>query len=250
MQLVIVKSSNEDDEMTREKTKEDLLIDELLKDYSDPKQILGETGLLKQLQKKLVEHAFKAELNEHLGYEMHEQAQGTNHHNGLGRKTVQSDAGQFEIEVPRDRDGSFEPRIVKQRQRRLEGFDEQVLSLYGGGLSTREIQSQLEDLYGFEVSPTLISNVTDAVLDEVKAWRSRPLDAVYPIVYVDALMVKSRQDGSVKNRAVYLALGINMEGEKVLLGLWMSENEGAKFSAIAPALLYLLRPAVVVVSVQ
>jgi putative transposase len=215
--------------MAREKTKEDLLIDELLKDYSDPKQLLGETGLLKQLQKKLVEHALQAELNEHLGYEAHEEASGTNRRNGRGRKTVQSESGQFEIEVPRDRDGSFEPQIVKKRQRRLEGFDEKVLSLYGGGLSTREIQGQLEDLYGVEVSPTLISNITDAVLDEVKAWRSRPLDAVYPIVYFDALVVKSRQDGSVKNRAVYLALGINMEGQKVLLGLWMSENEGAKF---------------------
>jgi putative transposase len=236
--------------MARLKTKEDLLIEELLKDYSDPKQILGESGLLKQLQNKLVEHALQAELNEHLGYEIHDEAIGTNRRNGSGRKTVQSEAGQFEIEVPRDRDGSFEPQIVKKRQCRLDGFDEKVLSLYGGGLSTREIQSQLEELYGVEVSPTLISNVTDAILHEVKAWRSRPLDAVYPIVYFDALVVKSRQDGSVKNRAVYLALGINMEGEKVLLGLWMSENEGAKFSAIAPALLYLLRPAVVAVSVQ
>jgi transposase-like protein len=133
--------------------------------------------------------------------------------------------------VPRDRDGSFEPQIVRkrQRQRRLAGFDEKVLSLYSGGLSTREIQTQLEELNGVEVSPTLISNVTDAVLDEVKAWRSRPLEAVYPIVYFDALVVKSRQDGSVKNKAMYLALGINMAGEKELLGLWMAENEGAKF---------------------
>jgi putative transposase len=236
--------------MARVKTKEGLLIEELLKDYSDPKQILGEPGLLKQLQKKLVEHALQAELNEHLGYEIHDEAIGTNRRNRLGRKTVQSESGQFEIDVPRDRDGSLESQIVNKRQRRLEGFDDKVLSLYGGGLSTREIQSQLEDLYGVEVSPTLISNVTDAVLDEVKAWRSRPLDAVYPIVYFDALIVKSRLDGAVKNRAVYLALGVNMEGEKVLLGLWMSENEGEKFSAIAPALLYLLRPAVVVIGIQ
>jgi transposase-like protein len=215
--------------MTREKTKEDALLDELLKDYSDPKEILGENGLLKVLQKKLVERALEAELSHHLGYEVNDKASGSNRRNGKGQKTVQSDSGQFAIEVPRDRDGSFEPQIVKKRQRRLAGFDEKVLSLYSGGLSTREIQIQLEELYGVEVSPTLISNVTDAVLDEVKAWRSRPLEAVYPIVYFDALVVKSRQDGSVKNKAMYLALGINMAGEKELLGLWMAENEGAKF---------------------
>jgi transposase-like protein len=215
--------------MTREKTKEDALLDELLKDYSDPQEILGENGLLKVLQKKLVERALEAELSHHLGYEANDKASGSNRRNGKGQKTVQSDSGQFAIDVPRDRDGSFEPQIVKKRQRRLAGFDEKVLSLYSGGLSTREIQTQLEELYGVEVSPTLISNVTDAVLDEVKAWRSRPLEAVYPILYFDALVVKSRQDGSVKNKAMYLALGINMDGEKELLGLWISENEGAKF---------------------
>lgn len=215
--------------MARVKTKEEALLDELLKDYTDPKQILGENGLLKQLQKKLVERALEAELTEHLGYEAHDRATAANRRNGKGCKTVQSDAGQFEIEVPRDREGSFEPQIVKKRQRRLEGFDEKVLALYSGGLSTREIQVQLEELYGVEVSPTRISNVTDAVLDEVKTWRSRPLQTVYPILYFDALFVKSRQDGAVKNKAVYLALGINLEGEKELLGLWMNEAEGAKF---------------------
>lgn len=215
--------------MARVKTKEDALLDELLKNYADPKQILGQNGLLKQLQKKLVERALEAELAEHLGYDAHERATGVNRRNGKGCKSVQSDAGQFDIEVPRDREGSFEPQLVKKRQRRLEGFDEKVLALYSGGLSTREIQVQLEELYGVEVSPTLISNVTGAVLDEVKAWRSRPLQSVYPILYFDALFVKSRQDGAVKNKAVYLALGINLEGEKELLGLWMAETEGAKF---------------------
>lgn len=215
--------------MAREKTKEDALLDELLKDYSDPKEILGENGLLKQLQKKLVERALEAELTEHLGYEIHDNATGANRRNGKGRKTIQADAGQFDIDVPRDRDGSFAPQIVKKRQRRLPGFDEKVVALYSGGLTTREIQTQLEELYGVEVSPTLISNVTDAVLEEVQAWRARPLAAVYPILYFDALFVKSRQDGAVKNKAIYLALGINMEGEKELLGLWMAENEGAKF---------------------
>lgn len=215
--------------MTGAKTKEEALLDELLKDYSDPQEILGENGLLKVLQKKLVERALEAELTHHLGYEAHEQASGANRRNGKGHKTIQSESGQFDIEVPRDRDASFEPQLVKKRQRRLAGFDEKVVSLYSGGLSTREIQTQLEELYGVEVSPTLISNVTDAVLDEVKEWRSRALQAVYPIVYFDALFVKSRQDGSVKNKAVYLALGINMDGEKELLGLWMAETEGAKF---------------------
>jgi len=217
--------------MTRSKTKtkEEALLDELLKDYSDPREILGEHGLLKQLQKRLIERALEVELTEHLGYEAHERAPGENRRNGTGRKIVQSDSGEIEIAVPRDRDGTFEPQLVKKRQRRLPGFDEKVLALYSGGLSTREIQAQIEELYGVEVSPALISNITDAVLDEVKAWRSRPLSAVYPILYFDALVVKSRQDGAVRNKAVYLALGINLDGEKELLGMWMSETEGAKF---------------------
>lgn len=215
--------------MTKANAKQKELVDELLKGCTSPNDILGENGLLKQLQKTLMERALEAELSEHLGYESHEKAMGENRRNGKGKKTVQTDSAQFEIEVPRDRDGSFEPQIVKKRQRRLPGFDEVALSLYSGGLSTREIQAQMEDMYGIEVSPTLISNVTNAVMDEVKAWRARPLSSVYPIVYFDALVVKSRQDGSVKNKAVYLALGINMEGEKELLGIWMSETEGAKF---------------------
>ena len=168
---------------------------------------------------------------EHLGYAPHApEGQGTdNSRNGKTTKTVQSDRGQFEIKVPRDRNSSFEPQLVKKRQRRVEGFDDKVLSLYARGFSTRDIQDQLEELYGVEVSPTLISNVTDAVLDDVRSWQTRPLSSVYPIVYFDALFVKSRQDGPVKNRAGYLALGINLEGEKELLGLWISETEGAKF---------------------
>ena len=214
---------------TRGKTKEEALLDELLKDYSDPKQILGEHGLLKDLQKRLVERVLEAELTEHLGYEAHGSATGSNRRNGKGRKTIQTEAGEFEIGVPRDREGRFEPQLVKKRQRRLPGFDEKVLALYSGGLSTREIQAQLEELYGVTVSPMLISNITDAVLEEVQAWRSRPLASVYPILYFDALVVKSRQEGMVRNKAVYLALGINLEGEKEVLGLWMSESEGAKF---------------------
>jgi len=217
--------------MTRKKSKQDTLIDELLEDCQDPKDILGKNGLLKQLTKRLVERTLEAELSDHLGYEPHHiKGRGSgNNRNGKGRKTVQGDTGALEIEVPRDRNGTFEPQLVKKRQRRLEGFDDKVLALYGRGLSTRDIQGQLEELYGARVSPTLISNVTNAVMEDVRAWQSRPLSAVYPILYFDALFVKSRQEGPVKNKAVYLALGINLEGEKELLGLWIAETEGSKF---------------------
>jgi len=217
--------------MTRKKSKQDTLIDELLEDCQDPKDILGKNGLLKQLTKRLVERTLEAELSEHLGYEPHHiKGRGSgNNRNGKGRKTVQGDTGALEIEVPRDRNGTFEPQLVKKRQRRLEGFDDKVLALYARGLSTRDIQGQLEELYGAKVSPTLISNVTNAVMEDVRAWQSRPLSAVYPILYFDALFVKSRQEGPVKNKAVYLALGINLEGEKELLGLWIAETEGSKF---------------------
>jgi transposase-like protein len=217
--------------MTRAKSKQDALIDELLEDIDDPKDILGKNGLLKQLTKRLVERTLEAELTDHLGYKPHEQkGHGTgNNRNGKGRKTVQSETGEIDITVPRDRNGTFEPKLIKKRQRRLEGFDDKVLALYSRGLSTRDIQGQLKELYGAEVSPTLISNVTNAVMDDVRAWQSRPLSTVYPILYFDALFVKSRQEGPVKNKAVYLALGINLEGEKELLGLWIAETEGSKF---------------------
>ncbi|HDM74839.1 MAG TPA: IS256 family transposase [Deltaproteobacteria bacterium] len=217
--------------MTRKKSKQDTLIDELLEDVNDPKDILGKNGLLKQLTKRLVERALEAELTDHLGYEPHEQkGRGTgNSRNGKGHKTVQSETGAIDIQVPRDRKGTFEPQLIKKRQRRLEGFDDKVLALYSRGLSTRDIQGQIEELYGVEVSPTLISNVTNAVMDDVRAWQSRPLSSVYPILYFDALFVKSRQEGPVKNKAVYLALGINLEGKKELLGLWIAETEGSKF---------------------
>lgn len=217
--------------MTSTKTKTDALLDELLKGHSSPEEILGENGLLKQMTKRMVERALEAELTEHLGYKPHasEGRNTRNSRNGKSKKTIQSESGQFEIEVPRDRDGSFEPQLVRKRQRRLEGFDDKVLALYARGLSTREIQAQLEELYGAEVSPTLISNVTASVHEEVKAWQSRPLSSVYPILYFDALVVKSREEGPVKSKSVYVALGINMEGEKELLGLWINESEGAKF---------------------
>jgi putative transposase len=217
--------------MARVKSKQDALIDELLKECRDPKQILGKEGLLKQLTKRLVERALQAELTDHLGYEPNaaEGRGAENSRNGYGQKTLQNDSGPIQVEVPRDRNSSFEPQLVKKRQRRLEGFDEKVLALYARGLSTRDIQGQLEELYGTEVSPTLISNVTDAVLEDVRAWQSRPLSAVYPILYFDALFVKTRQEGPVTTKAIYLALGINIEGEKELLGLWVAQTEGSKF---------------------
>jgi len=195
--------------MTRNKSKQDALIDELLEDVEDPKDILGKNGLLKQLTKRLVERTLEAEMTDHLGYEPHEQkGRGTgNSRNGKGSKTVQSDTEAIDIQVPRDRNGTFEPKLVKKRQRRLEGFDDKVLALYSRGLSTRGIQEQLEELYDVEVSPTLISNVTNAVMDDVRAWQSRPLSSVYPILYFDAIFVKSRQEGPVINKAVYLAFG-------------------------------------------
>ena len=217
--------------MTRNTAKHDVLLDELLKDYTDPKDILGEHGLLRQLTKRVVERALEAELTAHLGYAPYARngRESENCRNGKGKKTVRTETGQLDLEVPRDRDGSFEPQLVKKRQRRLDGFDDKVLALYARGLSTREIQAHLEDLYEVEVSPTLISNITDAVLDEVRAWQARPLASVYPILYFDALFVKSRQEGPVQTKAVYVALGITVEGEKELLGLWLSESEGAKF---------------------
>lgn len=207
----------------------DALLDELLAGCNSPEDILGEHGLVKELQKRLMERALQAEMTHQLGYEPNARHESSNCRNGNTKKTVQTRSGAVGIEVPRDRDGEFEPQLVKKRQRRLEGFDEQVLALYARGLSTREIQSQLEELYGIEVSPTLVSNVTSAVLEDVRAWQSRALDALYPIVYFDALFVKSRQDGPVKNKAVYLALGVNMQGEKERLGIWIAETEGAKF---------------------
>jgi putative transposase len=206
------------------------MLAELVKGKS-PDEILGEDGILKELTKRLVESALEGEMTDHLGYEPRA-AEGRNtgnSRNGKTDKTIQTESGEVDIEVPRDRDGSFDPKLVKKRQRRLEGFDDKVISLYGRGMTTREIQGHLKELYGTEISPALISNVTDSVLADVRAWQARPLDAVYPILYLDALHVKMRLDGMVQTRAVYLALGVNLEGRKELLGLWIGEKEGSKF---------------------
>lgn len=184
---------------------------------------------MKFIRKSFYEKALNAELDEHLGHERHAVSNCGNTRNGHSSKTVYSDSGALEIDTPRDRRGDFEPQAIKKRQTRLPLMDSKITYLYAKGLSTREIADTLEELYDTAVSPTLISRVTDAVLEQVIEWQSRSLDDVYPIVYLDCIVVKIRQDGKVINKAIYLALGVNMEGRKELLGLWMSENEGAKF---------------------
>lgn len=207
------------------------VLDGLLADYKKPEDLIGENGLLKQLTKALVERALEAEMGEHLGHGKNRPVANPtgNTRNGKSQKTLKGDFGALPIDIPRDRQGSFEPLLVPKHQTRWTGFDDKILSLYARGMTVREIQGHLEEMYGAEVSPTLISSVTDAVIDEVKAWQSRPLDALYPIVYLDCIHVKVRDAGAVRVKAVYLALGINMAGEKELLGLWIAQTEGAKF---------------------
>jgi putative transposase len=207
------------------------LVDELLKNYKGKEEIFGEKGLLKQLMKALLERALEGELTTHLGYERYKpnENKSKNSRNGKSSKTLQGNFGELEIEIPRDRQSEFEPQLIKKGQKRFEEFDDKILSMYARGMTTRDIQAQLQEIYGVEVSPTLISIVTSSVLDEVLTWQSRPLEKIYPIVYFDALVVKIRQDKQVINKSIYLALGVNLEGQKELLGLWISENEGAKF---------------------
>lgn len=181
------------------------------------------------LTKMTVEAALGAEMEEHLGYSKHEESDSPNCRNGYSSKKLITEDGSFELNVPRDREGSFEPKMVKKRQTRFTSMDDKVLSLYAKGMSTREIVETFKEMFGAETSPSLISKITDSVIEKVVEWQSRPLDAVYPIVYLDCLVVKIRQDGHVINKSVYLALGVNLEGHKELLGLWISENEGAKF---------------------
>lgn len=208
------------------------LIDQLLAEHGHrPQDILGDKGLLKQLTKALSERVLQAELTDHLGYEKHDPAgyKSGNSRNGKSRKKVKGEFGEIEIETPRDRNGTFEPKLIGKGQTRFDGFDEKILSMYARGMTTREIQGHLQEIYGVEVSPTLISNVTEAIQDEVRAWQNRPLEPIYPIVYLDALYVRMRDNGHVQNRAVYVAIGVNLDGNKEVLGLWTSANEGAKF---------------------
>ena len=204
------------------------LIDSLIKQYDDPMDIFRANGLMMQLKKAIVERVMEGELTTELGYEKHDSAGNNtgNSRNGYTEKTLKCNDGHLPIKVPRDRNGDYEPTIIPKHQTRFDDMDEKIIRLYARGMTTRDIQEQLKELYHVEVSATLISNVTDEVMDAVKSWQSRPLDSVYPIVYLDALVIKIQQDKRVINKAFYLALGVNTTGQKELLGIWISENEG------------------------
>ena len=206
-------------------------IDELLAGARTPEEITGPDGLLQRLTKRLVERAMAAELSEHLGYEHGEAPPGGtgNARNGMTPKTIHTGHGSVRIEQPRDRQGSFEPQIVPKHQRRLAGFDDKIIAMYGRGMSVRDIQAHVRELYGVEVGHDLISRVTDAVLEDVREWQARPLEDVYPILFLDALIVKVRDGGAVRNKACYVAVGVNLDGERDVLGLWFQSAEGAKF---------------------
>ena len=207
------------------------LIDSLIKDCNSPQDFFGESGLIKQFVESVMERALDAEMTEHLGYNKHNpKGHNTgNSRNGSTQKTVRGEFGEVPIVVPRDRDASFQPEILPKNQTRFEGFDDKIISLYARGLSTRDIQEQLKDLYTVDVSPSLISSVTDAVIDDVKSWQNRSLESIYPIVFLDALVVKIKENRQVINKSIYLALGVNLDGKKELLGMLVSQNEGAKF---------------------
>jgi putative transposase len=201
----------------------DAVLDQLLAD-ADPQAVFDPNGLLDALKKALAERVLNAEMDDHLAGE-----EPGNRRNGYGKKTVITDTGQIELEVPRDRQARFDPQLIAKYQRRFPGFDDKIISMYARGMSTREIVGHLRDLYRIEVSPDLISVVTDAVLEEVAAWQARPLEPVYPLIFFDALRVKIRDEGLVRNKAVHLALGIRADGTKEILGLWLEQNEGARF---------------------
>ena len=209
----------------------DELLDELLAGARTEEEITGRGGLLSQLTKRLVERAMEVELTDHLGYEPHQEPPGGagNTRNGSTSKTLLTEHGEVRIDTPRDRKGTFEPQIVRKRQRRFEGFDDKILALYSRGLSTRDIEAHLEEIYGVKVGRDLISRVTDAVMDDARAWQTRPLDDVYPVVFLDALVLKIRDGGSVQRKACYLALAITMDGDREVLGIWFQDAEGAKF---------------------
>ena len=209
----------------------DELLDDLMKNYRKPEDLIGENGLLKQLTKALIERAMKTEMTAHLGYVKHEPAgkKSGNSRNGNSKKTIKGEFGNLEIAVPRDRNSTFEPVIVPKGETRFTGFDDKIISMYARGMTTRDIQAHLQEIYGVEVSPTLVSQVTDAITEEITLWQNRPLEEVYPIMYLDAVRVKVRHNSTVINKAVYLAIGITWDGAKEVLGMWIAETEGAKF---------------------
>ena len=222
------------DETTKPETRKPIrteLLDELLGDYRSPEDLIGESGLLKELTRALVNRAMQAEMTEHLGYESGQSApdEQDNRRNGKRQKRVRSDQGHLDIEVPRDRDGTFKPSLIPKHSREFRGFDDKIVAMYARGMTVRDIQAHLADLYQVTVSPDLISRVTDEVVEELRAWQHRPLEAVYPVVYIDALVVKIRHRGVVQNRAVHVAVGIRLDGCKEVLGMWIAASEGAKF---------------------
>ena len=207
------------------------LLDDLLKNYEQPEDLLGKNGILKKLTKALLDRALEGEMTHHLGYEKHNPSgyNSGNSRNGKNPKTLKGEQGPIEIVMPRDRDGSFDPKIIRKGQGKFDGFDDKIISLYSRGMTIREIQGHLKDLYGTELSPDFISSVTASVIEELQAWQNRPLDPLYPIIYLDALIVKIRDGGHICNKAIHIAIGVNMDGRKEVLGLWIAQNEGAKF---------------------
>lgn len=210
----------------KETSTADRLMDELLKDYSTPEEILGEGGLLKQLAQRLIERALKGELSYYLEQEKEE----PNSRNGYSSKTIQTPQGEMTINVPRDRQSNFEPILVPKREKRIQGLDEKIIGLYARGMSTRDIQDQIEEMYGVKISAGLVSQITAEISDDIREWQTRPLETVYPIVFLDGLRVNVRHEGRVSIHVVYVAMGVNIEGHKEVLGLWISEGgEGSKF---------------------
>ena len=209
----------------------DKLLDQLIAGYKKPEDLIGENGLLKQLTKRLLERAMQAEMTDHLGYAKNDPVGKNtgNSRNGSYRKKLKGEFGELDLEVPRDRNASFDPLILPKGETRFKGFDDKIISMYARGMTTRDIQGHLEEMYGIEVSPSLISQVTDAVSEEVRLWQNRPLDEVYPIVYLDAVRIKVKHNGQIIRKAVYLAIAVTMDGVKEVLGMWAAETEGAKF---------------------
>src|SRR6185312_3983774 len=206
-----------------------MTIKELSKQIKTQDDLFGKDGILKQLTRRLVESALEGELTDHLGYKANQEAKGENRRNGYSSKQIQSEQGLINISVPRDRESSFDPVFVGKREKQVGGLNPKIIGLYARGMSVRDIQAQIEEIYGIEVSSGFISSVTDAILDDVKAWQCRALDKCYPIVYLDCLVIKVQENKQIINKAVYLALGVNAEGQKELLGMWISQNEGSKF---------------------
>jgi len=207
------------------------LLDVLMKDYKKPEDLIGEKWLLKQLTKRLLERAMQAKLTEYIGYEKHapQGKNSGNSRNGGYKQTITGEFGNLEVTTPRNCNSTFEQVIIPKSETRFTGFDDKIISMYARGMTTRDIQGHLQEIYGIDVSPALISQITDAICEEVLLWQNRPLDEVYPIVYLDAVRIKVRHDSRVINKALYLAIGVNMDGIKEVLGMWVAKNEGAKF---------------------